>query len=71
MVPKPRSRHRYCGVCRNHYDDYMDHTTGPEHAAFLMKSHYQALNADLCLRFQNRLQAERQIDEDKVTETPS
>jgi hypothetical protein len=71
MVPKPRSRHRYCGVCRNHYEDYMNHTTGPDHAACLTRSYYQAMNADLCHRFQYRLQAERQTEEDKVADTTS
>lgn len=71
MVPKPRSRHRYCGVCRNHYEDYMEHTTGPDHTACLTKSYYQALNADLCRRFRDKLQAERQMEEDKTADTTS
>jgi len=25
MVPKPRSRQKYCGVCRDYYDEYLAH----------------------------------------------
>jgi hypothetical protein len=73
MVPKPRSRHRYCGVCRSHYEDYMEHTTGADHTAYLSKSHYQVLNADLCKYFQGKIQGERQLGEEdcKAAETTS
>ena len=26
MVPKPRSKHKYCGVCRKYYEEYLDVT---------------------------------------------
>ena len=37
----------------------MEHTTGPDHLSCLTKSYYQALNADLCRRFQSKLQLEK------------
>jgi hypothetical protein len=40
----------------------MEHTTGPDHMACLTKSYYQALNADLCRRYQDKLHADRQIE---------
>jgi hypothetical protein len=39
----------------------MEHTTGPDHVGCLTKSYYQTLNADLCRRFQNKLQTERHL----------
>jgi hypothetical protein len=48
LYPKPRSKQRYCGVCRNHYEDYKDHVEGEEHRLVLRRSLYQSFIKDLC-----------------------
>jgi hypothetical protein len=25
LIPKPNKRHRYCGVCKNNYEEYIEH----------------------------------------------
>ncbi|KAM3129472.1 hypothetical protein pb186bvf_018464 [Paramecium bursaria] len=30
-VPKPGKKHRYCGVCKKNYEEYLDHVQSPEH----------------------------------------
>lgn len=42
-MPKPRSRHKYCGVCRGHYEDYKEHIEGEPHLGHLRVSPYQEL----------------------------
>ncbi|CAK68044.1 unnamed protein product (macronuclear) [Paramecium tetraurelia] len=31
QIPKPGRKHRYCGVCRKPYDDYLDHIKSADH----------------------------------------
>ena len=51
-MPKPRSRHKYCGVCRGHYEDYKDHIESELHLAHLKNSRYQEMMVQLSGRFQ-------------------
>ena len=61
-MPKPRSRHKYCGVCRGHYEDYKDHIESELHTSHLKNSRYQALIVEMSSRFQE----ERREEEPKV-----
>lgn len=54
MVPKPRSRHKYCGVCRGHYEDYKDHVESETHLSNLKSSRYQDLIGQLCVSYQRK-----------------
>lgn len=51
-MPKPRSRHKYCGVCRGHYEDYKEHIESEDHLGKLSHSLYQGLIIQLCQRVQ-------------------
>jgi hypothetical protein len=51
-MAKPRSKHKYCGVCRGHYEDYKEHTEGVEHTGFLKRSVYQSMISELCKHVQ-------------------
>ncbi|CAD8149793.1 unnamed protein product [Paramecium pentaurelia] len=31
LVPKPGKKHRYCGVCKKNYEEYLDHIQSQEH----------------------------------------
>ena len=61
-MPKPRSRYKYCGVCRGHYEDYKEHVESSTHLAHLHRSFYQNLIIHLCLKVQ------READKSSVNE---
>lgn len=56
FFPKPRSKHKYCGVCRGHYEDYKDHIESVVHISNLQKSPYQTMINIVCKQFQAPLE---------------
>ena len=52
-MPKPRSRHKYCGVCRGHYEDYKEHIESDHHNNHLKESRYQGLISQMALAYQS------------------
>lgn len=40
MIPKPKSRAQFCAVCRNHYQDYLNHINDLEHKKSIKRSKF-------------------------------
>lgn len=59
-MPKPRSRHRYCGVCRGYYEDYKEHLEGEKHQEQLDGSECQKMIKALALEVQGRARKEEE-----------
>lgn len=64
-MPKPRSRHKYCGVCRGHYEDYKEHTESELHLTYLKNSRYQEMIVQLSSHYQQMV-CRRDRKEDNV-----
>ncbi len=65
MVPKPRSKHQYCAVCRGHYEDYKEHTEDAFHRDNLKKSRYQELIEEMCSQFRDERGEEIKEEKEK------
>jgi len=38
--PKPNKRHRYCGVCKTNYEEYLEHINAPDHRRKFAQNEY-------------------------------
>lgn len=70
MYPKPRSRQRYCGVCKDYYDDYKEHVEGEGHTDALARSTYQRLIKEEAERMGEQVGG-RRVEDEKTQESAS
>lgn len=70
MYPKPRSRQRYCGVCKDYYEDYKEHIEGEGHMDALSRSTYQKLIKEEAERI-GELLVEKRLEDEKTLESAS
>jgi hypothetical protein len=70
MYPKPRSRQRYCGVCKDYYEDYKDHVESDTHLSALTRSPYQHLIKEAAERIFEQA-GERRLEDEKTQESAS
>jgi len=40
LIPKPNKRHRYCGVCKTNYDEYIEHINSKMHQDKFISNRY-------------------------------
>lgn len=70
-MPKPSHKNKYCSVCKEGYEDYLDHVEGAAHRKAIQKSRFTRDILQLCESFRTASQKEEkpEISKESKDET--
>jgi hypothetical protein len=68
LYPKPRSKHKCCGICKDYYEDYKEHVESDPHIEKLRNSPFQKLIIEEADRIGEQIY-DKKYEDEKIYES--